>query len=534
MGRCDYSVIVPAYQAADVVGNCVRALARQTVARACYEIIVVDDGSSDGTGDAARAAGADRVVRVPHGGPAAARNAGVEAAQGEVVIFTDADCEPVADWIAKMTEPFADPDIAGVKGVYRTRQKAWIARFTQLEYETKYARMAHRERIDFVDTYSAAYRRAIFLTNGGFDVIFKTASVEDQEFSFRLARKGYRLVFVPDAVVYHRHNATVDHYWRRKFGIGYWKALLLRWHPERAVKDSHTPQTLKVQIGLLALTGFALVAALLWSPSLWLALLCTLLFFVSTGPFLVYIVRHDAPIVVAAPLFLITRALALGLGLGAGLLRFSGQSSARHAPISGFNRFLKRAMDIVGSGIGLILTLPLMVVIAIAVKLDSKGVAFFTQWRAGENGRPFKIVKFRTMVDGAEEMLTTLVDLEAMESPVFKLRDDPRVTRVGRFLRRTSLDELPQFWNVLKGEMSLVGPRPEEMRVVQLYNDWHRQRLAVKPGMTGPMQVSGRGDIGLDERVRLEVAYIRNYSILKDVSILLRTVGAVFSRRGAY
>lgn len=534
MRRPDYSAIVPAYQAADVIGDCVRALARQTVARTRYEIIVVDDGSSDGTGDAARAAGADRVVRVPHGGPAAARNAGVEAAVGEIVLFTDADCEPAADWVAKMAAPFADLEVVGAKGVYRTRQSAWIARFTQMEYEVKYGRMAHQAQIDFIDTYSAAYRRDVFLTNGGFDVVFTTASVEDQEFSFRLARKGYRLVFVPDAVVYHRHNATLRHYWRRKFGIGYWKALLLRWHPERAMKDSHTPQTLKVQIGLLGAMGLTVVAAAFWPSLLWLALLWGVFFFASSGPFLAYIARHDAPILVAAPLFLTVRALALGTGLGVGAVRFATRSRVHKAPLSGTNRFLKRVVDLIGSVVGLLVTLPLMVVVAIAIKLDSKGPIFFTQWRAGENGHPFKIVKFRTMVANAEALLPDLVDLATLDPPVFKFPDDPRVTRVGRFLRRTSLDELPQFWNVLKGEMSLVGPRPEEMQVVRLYNDWHRQRLAVKPGMTGPMQVSGRGDIGLDERVRLEVAYIRNYSVLKDIRILLRTVGAVFSRRGAY
>ena len=529
-----YSVIVPAYQAADIIGVCVEALSQQTMARARYEIIVVDDGSDDGTGDVARAAGADMVVDVPHGGPAAARNAGVEAARGEIVLFTDADCEPTPAWIARMTAPFDDAEVVGAKGVYSTRQRAWIARFTQLEYEFKYARMARLERIDFIDTYSAAYRRDVFLENGGFDVIFETASVEDQEFSFRLARKGYKLVFVPDAKVHHRHNATLRHYWRRKFGIGYWKALLLRWHPERATKDSHTPQTLKAQIGLLGLGGVALIAAALWPALLWVLLVCALLFLVSSGPFLAYIARSDMPIVVAAPLFLIARALALGLGLALGFLRFSGQADARAAPMSGLNRLLKRAMDLVGGSVGLVLTFPLAVVIVIAIKLNSKGPALFAQWRAGENGRPFKILKFRTMVDGAEDKLDELVDLEQLHVPAFKFQNDPRVTPVGRFLRRTSLDELPQFWNVLKGEMSLVGPRPEEVRVVQLYNDWHRQRLAVKPGMTGPMQVNGRGDMSLDERVRLEVAYIRNYSLWEDIRILWRTVGVVLSGRGAY
>jgi lipopolysaccharide/colanic/teichoic acid biosynthesis glycosyltransferase len=138
------------------------------------------------------------------------------------------------------------------------------------------------------------------------------------------------------------------------------------------------------------------------------------------------------------------------------------------------------------------------------------------------------------MTNGAEKKLAELVDVESLPSPAFKLRDDPRITRVGRFLRRTSLDELPQLWNVLKGEMSLVGPRPEETPVVRLYDDWHRQRLAVKPGITGPMQINGRGNLSLDERVRLELNYIQHYSLWKDISILARTAVAVTSGRGAY
>jgi lipopolysaccharide/colanic/teichoic acid biosynthesis glycosyltransferase len=458
--------------------------------------------------------------------------------------------------------PFQDPEVAGAKGVYRTRQKALIARFTQLEYEHKYMRMARQKRIDFIDTYSAAYRREIFLANGGFETFFTTASVEDQEFSFRLARKGYRLVFVPDAKVYHRHNATLAHYWRRKFGIGYWKTLLLRWHPERVVRDSHTPQTLKAQIGFLGLAGLLLLAALFWralsAPALWAALACGGLFLLSAAPFLGYIVRRailslskdrhrrmDSAnllgVALAAPFFLVVRALALGMGLLAGFLRFSigwtlsAAPSPRQAPISGLNLVLKRVLDILVSVLGLILTAPILGLVALAIKLDSPGPVFFVQERAGENGRPFRCIKLRTMVDGAEAMLPELVDLDALAaSPAFKLKDDPRVTSVGRFLRRTGLDEVPQLWNVLRGEMSLVGPRPEEMRIVRLYNDWHRRRLAVKPGITGPMQVSGRGDLDLDERVRLELDYIHNYSLWKDLNILARTVGAVISGRGAY
>jgi lipopolysaccharide/colanic/teichoic acid biosynthesis glycosyltransferase len=169
-------------------------------------------------------------------------------------------------------------------------------------------------------------------------------------------------------------------------------------------------------------------------------------------------------------------------------------------------------------------------VLALAIKLDSPGPVFFSQERAGENGSPFQIIKLRTMLNEAESLRPS----DSESPPILKLHDDPRITRVGRLLRRTSLDESPQFWNVLKGEMSLVGPRPEETPIVRSYSDWHRQRLAVKPGITGPMQVNGRGDLDLDERVRLELEYIRNYSLWKDIVILVHTVAAVISGRGAY
>jgi len=527
------SVIVPAYNAEDSLGDCLAALQAQTLDRDQYEILVVDDGSTDETPEVARRCGI-RLIRQPNAGPAVARNRGAQAARGEILLFTDADCAPAPDWIERMTDPFRDPEVAGAKGVYRTRQREWVARFVQLEYEDKYTRMSRQDRIDFVDTYSAAYRRDVFLANGGFDALFSTASVEDQEFSFRLARKGYRLVFVPRAIVYHCHDTTLGEYWRRKVSIGYWKALLLRWHPERAVRDSHTPQVLKVQIGLIGLLGLLLLPAPFWAPARWSALVVAALFVLTAVPFLRRVARRDPAVAVVAPFLLVWRALALGTGLAAGFLRFSRQTSPRQPPISGLNRAIKRMMDIVGSLVGLILTAPLLALLAVVIKLDSPGPVFFLQKRIGENGRPFRMVKLRTMVEGAEEMLPTLIDPESLPSVTCKLRNDLRVTRVGRFLRRTSLDELPQLWNVFKGEMSLVGPRPEEVRIVRLYNDWHRQRLGVKPGITGPMQVNGRADLDLDERVRLELNYIQHYSLWKDICILARTLVAVVSGRGAY
>jgi lipopolysaccharide/colanic/teichoic acid biosynthesis glycosyltransferase len=207
---------------------------------------------------------------------------------------------------------------------------------------------------------------------------------------------------------------------------------------------------------------------------------------------------------------------------------------SQQSKISGPTAAVKRALDILVALAGLVICAPVMAVVAVLIKLDSPGSVLFIQPRMGEHGKSFRIYKFRSMVANAEELLDDLVDLDALDEPVFKLKDDPRVTRVGHFLRRWSLDELPQLLNVLAGDMSMVGPRPEEVRVVRYYNGWHRQRLLAKPGVTGPVQVSGRGDLTLEERVQLEIDYINNYSLQRDVAILLRTIPAVIRGDGSY
>ena len=206
----------------------------------------------------------------------------------------------------------------------------------------------------------------------------------------------------------------------------------------------------------------------------------------------------------------------------------------RDPVITGYQSMVKRVFDVAVASFCLVLAIPLTIVIPIAIWLDSRGRVFFAQTRVGENGKLFKMYKFRSMVADAEEQLAGLVDIDRLPEPAFKLPDDPRVTRVGRFLRRTSLDELPQLVNVLKGDMSMVGPRPEEVQVVQHYQLWHRKRLSIKPGITGPMQVSGRGELSLDERIKLELMYISQYSILEDIKYLLKTIPAVCRARGAY
>jgi exopolysaccharide biosynthesis polyprenyl glycosylphosphotransferase len=196
--------------------------------------------------------------------------------------------------------------------------------------------------------------------------------------------------------------------------------------------------------------------------------------------------------------------------------------------------FLKRSFDLAASVLALVVLAPLIPLIAFAIKLDSRGSVLFSQRRAGLKGRPFTMHKFRTMVEGAEERLGEVIDLAELGDPMFKLERDPRVTRVGRLLRRTSLDELPQLVNVVKGEMSLVGPRPEQLDLVERYRPEHRFRLSVKPGLTGPMQVYGRGLLTFDERLAVEREYVENLSLGRDLRILLLTLPVVARGAGAY
>jgi exopolysaccharide biosynthesis polyprenyl glycosylphosphotransferase len=195
---------------------------------------------------------------------------------------------------------------------------------------------------------------------------------------------------------------------------------------------------------------------------------------------------------------------------------------------------LKRTIDVFVATVALVALSPVFMLIALAIKLESWGPVLFTQLRAGRGARPFRMRKFRTMVRDAEARLPQLVPFDKLQDPMFKLRDDPRVTRVGRLLRRTSVDELPQLWNVLRGDMSLVGPRPEQLDLVERYRPEHRFRLAVKPGLTGPMQVFGRGHLTFEERLAVEREYIENLSIGRDLRILAMTATTVVNGKGAF
>jgi exopolysaccharide biosynthesis polyprenyl glycosylphosphotransferase len=200
----------------------------------------------------------------------------------------------------------------------------------------------------------------------------------------------------------------------------------------------------------------------------------------------------------------------------------------------GSKKLQKRAFDLCFAAAVLIMTSPVLLAIAIAIKLDSRGSVFYTSERIGIDGRPFSMVKFRTMVQDADRQLLSLLASNESDGVLFKMKQDPRITRVGSFLRRYSLDELPQFINVLLDDMSVVGPRPPLRREVESYDCDVLRRLLVKPGVTGLWQVSGRSDLSWNEAVRLDLSYVDNWSTIGDLLLIAKTVGAVVQKKGAY
>jgi exopolysaccharide biosynthesis polyprenyl glycosylphosphotransferase len=202
--------------------------------------------------------------------------------------------------------------------------------------------------------------------------------------------------------------------------------------------------------------------------------------------------------------------------------------------LTGWDWAIKRAFDMIVSALVLVLGLPLWLLIALAIKLDSRGPVLYVDRRIGVGEREFPMLKFRTMIAEAPELQPSLEEANEASGALFKMRDDPRVTRVGRVIRRLSLDEIPQIVNVFRREMSLVGPRPLPLRDHRLLEDWHRTRYAVLPGMTGLWQISGRSGLTFDDLVRLDFTYLENWSIWLDVTIIAKTIPAVLMRRGAY
>ncbi|MHC1681689.1 MAG: sugar transferase [Clostridiaceae bacterium] len=194
---------------------------------------------------------------------------------------------------------------------------------------------------------------------------------------------------------------------------------------------------------------------------------------------------------------------------------------------------IKRTLDIIGSIVGLVLLSPFLLIVILAIKLESRGPVFFAQERVGLNGKTFKMYKFRSMIVNAEDLLRHLKDQNEMSGPMFKMKDDPRVTKIGKFIRKTSIDELPQLLNVLKGEMSLVGPRPNLPAEVEKFEAWMRVKLLVKPGLTCLWQVNGRNNIDFEDWMKLDAKYVRERSTLLDIILIFKTFLLLFGDKNA-
>jgi GT2 family glycosyltransferase len=312
------SIIIPTFNGANRISKCLQALIRQSDGRNA-ELIVVDDGSQDGTVAVVAQFPKVRLISQANCGPASARNRGAHDACGDLILFTDDDCEPAPGWLDAMLRPFDDPEVVGVKGAYRTRQKPLVARFVQAEYEDRYRLMSRTVDIDFVDTYSAAFRRSRFLEIGGYDTEFPTACAEDIELSYRMSARGWKLRFVPDAIVYHQHPDSLVRYSKKKFKFAFWRVLAVRKNPGKAVKDSHTPQVMKLQLLLGPAASAGMAVDLLFRPPMSCTAVVVGAFLLTTIPFSLRSAKKDVIVGAVSPLLLAIRSCSQFFGVISGI-----------------------------------------------------------------------------------------------------------------------------------------------------------------------------------------------------------------------
>lgn len=789
-----FSVIIPVYNGEKTIASCLEALAAQDVPMQEFEVIVVDDGSTDNTAQVVKQFDVKYIYQ-ENKGPATARNTGVRHAQGDIIVFTDADCVPEPNWLREMVTPLvSEADVVAVKGAYRTRQKRLVARFAQAEFEERFKRLRKRRTIDFVDSYSAGFKKKVFDELGGFNPRYPKANNEDVELSFRVAQKHHKMVFRPEAIVYHTHPDTICQYAKLKFSRAYWRTFVYDKFPRKVLKDSYTPQTLKLQILLAFYLLGALLGSLLFQELVgWLIASSIIAFVLCCLPFTLFVAGRDKKLALLAPFFLFVRSLAFGFGLLAGLasqkrrkllfptiliasdivvcnislvllywlrshvnlvlgvlglseygqyfkpgilppriyfmmlpgitllwlivfgafgLYRPAQSTFRPSQLArdffavsqlaiilmailylfrldysrsmvllfwaislvlttleraliysvqalllgkGYDKlrvlivgtgesarlvghklhsFPKLGYEVVGfvddtnlkslnwrsprgglvsipvlgptsrldsivqehgideiyiskpnlphtevlnlvaqcesanvgfhivsdafsimtgkvdmesvgdlplvdfgpsetsafylsvkaladraiSLILFILTLPLTLLISIAIRVETKGPVVLRFERLGLHERPFLVYKFRTF---------HLPEPTELDGKPIAL--SVQYTKVGKFLERFHLDELPQLINVMKGEMSLVGPRPEIPLIAKKYSPWQRRRFDVKPGLTGLWQLVGSEILPLHKNMEYDFYYVRNRSLLLDLSILLKTIPAVLA-----
>ncbi len=326
------SIVVPAYNATGTIAECLNSFAAQTYPVHALEVFIIDDGSTDGTpefieqmvGLWAEDKPRVTVLRQAHQGPAAARNRGAAAAIGDFLLFTDADCVAERDWVEQMIRPFQSDEVAAVKGAYKTRQRSLVARFAQAEFDARYRLLAAARYIDVVFSYSAGFRRDLFIGIGGFDTSFPVADNEDTELSYRVAAAGHKIVFNPGAIIYHRHPATFGQYLRKKHSRAYWRMMVYKRFPGKAVRDSYTPQSLKIQIATIYL---ALAGALLLPVTTggsYAMMVAAGIFAGTVLPFVWQLPKQDVALKLVSPFLLLCRATVMALGLLRAMPRLLG------------------------------------------------------------------------------------------------------------------------------------------------------------------------------------------------------------------
>jgi len=314
------SVIVPAYNAEHSIQECINSLLNQKTTYD-FEIIIVDDGSKDRTAGIAKSFKKVKVFSNKNSGPASARNFGARKAIGEIIIFIDSDCVADKNWLQQMTDSFKDKEVVGVQGAYRTKQKELMARFTQIEIEHRYERLKNAKKVDWIGSYSAGYKKEIFLKEHGFSKDFKMASGEDPELSYKLSKKNFKLKFNPNAIVFHKHPTSLPEYLRKKFVHAFWRVLLYKKHSDKAISDSYTPQSLKLQILLvLVILALAVLGLVFPIPAFmpWLALFLLVLSFV---PFFLFALARDFSVALVSPVILALRSISFVLGLFMGFIK---------------------------------------------------------------------------------------------------------------------------------------------------------------------------------------------------------------------
>ena len=311
------AVIIPAHNNVDRLQRLLEALEKQTET-SDWCVVVVDDGSDTPLREVVPARPGVIHLWQKNSGPSVARNRGARAVDAEILVFIDQDCVPRPDWLSEMLRPFSDPKVLGAKGVYRTSQVSGVAKFVQVEYEEKYGVLARKPLMNFVDGYSAAFRKEAFLACGGFDPNFPFPSVEDREMSLRLSRGKPVYAFCRNAVVEHTHTDSFRGYLRKKFKYGYWGFQIMLRSPSQFMADDHTPNSQRFQVIMMGLLLPALAAALLgWLSALWVWLAA---FGLSALPLTLAAARKGPRVGLAAPVLIFIRAGALAAGLAAGAL----------------------------------------------------------------------------------------------------------------------------------------------------------------------------------------------------------------------